>query len=299
MKTLIRTILAALAVLVIVATPSHAQVPWPQAWLDGEADANSYGDDSNVVFLIKYIGTSASGKIEVEADGDIVFTSGAQGSEAADTTLECPVSGALGGIIDVSDSACDTFLEVINIINDPDSDWRAVLLDALAADGANDTLLVTTSQQANSVTGLALKADTDVALESGRYMTDLRDLSDYMTDPSYTVLKSNWGVGAGRRVNLLSAYTVSTYGSGNSFLTCYSVKREFNSVSGALTETAVQMFTQANGATTVGKSFDASIFGPYGLLSKKGDGILCQIDNSAALASTTLTTYGLVVRHRN
>lgn len=299
MKRFLHYLVAAAFVLAAIPAPVQAQVPWPQAWLSAETSNLSTGDDTDPILLIKYVGTSASGKIAVETDGNLTFTSGAEGAEAADTTLECPVSGALGGIIDVSDAACDTFGEVLNIINDPDSDWRAVLVGALASDSSNDALLAASAAQANAVDGMTLYADTSTALEMGHLITNRHQLSDYMSDPANTVLMTDWGPGPMNRAVLLSAYTLSTYGSGDSNFKCYSIKRVFNPVDGSMTETATGIFTAANGATTVATSFDASKLGPYGIQARKGESILCQIDNSAELGTATLTTYGLVPRWAN
>src|SRR5687767_6845145 len=114
----LRRILAGVGVgLVILAGlpyPISAQVPLPST-VEAVAGILS-ADDTDTAMLIKFVGPSTgstttmnSGKVEVAVTtSDITFTSGAAGSEAADTSLECPVSGALGGIIDVSNAACNT-----------------------------------------------------------------------------------------------------------------------------------------------------------------------------------------------
>lgn len=65
---------------------------------------------------VKYFGpggNTSTTTLAVETDGNLTFSV----NGAAYTGFECPVSGALGGVIDVSDTACDTAGEVVDIIN--------------------------------------------------------------------------------------------------------------------------------------------------------------------------------------
>lgn len=96
--------------------------------------------DTDVALIIKYNGTTADPSIAVEADGNLTFLVG----DAAYTGFECPVSGALGGIIDVSDAACDTLGEVVDIINADQSDnsgFMAVIGAGLRSYSSNDSFL--------------------------------------------------------------------------------------------------------------------------------------------------------------
>src|SRR5574341_1145333 len=55
--------------------------------------ATTSADDKAVVLYIKYVGTSASGTMQLDdTAATIILKSGAQGAEAADTTVECPLS---------------------------------------------------------------------------------------------------------------------------------------------------------------------------------------------------------------
>jgi hypothetical protein len=96
--------------------------------------------DTDVALYIKYNDTTADPSIAVEADGNLTFLVG----DAAYTGFECPVSGALGGIIDVSDAACDTLGEVVDIINADQSDnagFLAVIGAGTRAYSSNDSFL--------------------------------------------------------------------------------------------------------------------------------------------------------------
>jgi hypothetical protein len=130
--------------------------------------------DTAPALVIRYNGTSANPQIAVEANGDLTFTVGG----SAYTGFECPVSGALGGVIDVSDTACDTIGEVVDIINADQSDksgFLAVVAAALRADVIDNIFL-------------ADAADADVSSLNGEvvYFTSAD------TDDSEIVLASQW-----------------------------------------------------------------------------------------------------------
>src|SRR5512143_2064090 len=59
--------------------------------------------DADPLLYIKYVGTGDSAQVTVAATA-LTFTL----NGAAYTGFECPVSGALGGIIDTSNAACNT-----------------------------------------------------------------------------------------------------------------------------------------------------------------------------------------------
>lgn len=111
--------------------------------------------DTSPALYIKFVGSSAiaaTSTVAVEADGNLTFVY----NGAAYTGFECPVSGALGGVIDVSDAACDTLGEVVDIINADTSPgaFRAVIAAGLRSDSSNDSFL-------------ADAADTEVTTPNG------------------------------------------------------------------------------------------------------------------------------------
>jgi hypothetical protein len=151
---------------------------------------------------VRYVGTSSGGgEVAVDAGtGDLTFTV----NTAADTTFECPVSGGLGGVIDVSNAACDTLGEVCDAINGVNgagggsppgsasgaTDFRCVILDGLRSDSSNDTLTTIGATTADAKNGLALTFDSDVALHSSRAIVpaEARSIGFYLNPgPSYTL----------------------------------------------------------------------------------------------------------------
>jgi hypothetical protein len=111
--------------------------------------------DANPVIWIKYIGATATANVEVDAaTGDIELTSAA----GVDTTVACP-EGDDDGVIDVSDASCNTWLEVVNAINQADSDWVAVLGPVLGSDVSTDALATLAATDEDLSKGLGLFYD--------------------------------------------------------------------------------------------------------------------------------------------
>lgn len=304
---------AALAALVSLAPsrsiPVHAQVADSYGILAkmaaGEPDGITIAsDDTDVALLVKYVGSSASGKVAVAANGDITFTDGAQGSEAATSTFECPVSGALGGVIDVSDTACDTLGEVADAINfngggtfNSNTGWRAVILDGLRADSSNDTLVTISATAATPEDGLGLKVDTDVAFSASYALGAPRKIGAYMSTSTGGV---NPGLVpnpfSGRQANYFAGNFTSTYGSGTSAIQIISCAEAYSARSPG-TETCTTLIQIAGGATTANKVLNGRDYAPYGIVGKKGEKMLVRLKNSAAAASVFFNAYGATFRY--
>lgn len=100
--------------------------------------------DTSPALYIKYYGPGGASTttVAVEADSNLTFVV----NGAAYTGFECPVSGALGGVIDVSDAACNTLGEVVDVINATATSFstgyfRAVIAAGARADSSNAVLL--------------------------------------------------------------------------------------------------------------------------------------------------------------
>ncbi len=248
-------------------------------------------DDTDTAMIVKYVGTDAPGaatNVAVAAGGDLTFLKGG----AAVTEFECPVAGALGGVIDVSDAACDTFGEVVDVINRSAS-WRAVLIGALRADSSNDTLLTIGATDATPRKGLALKFDTDVAkIASVAFMPNGDDICQFIACPGSSAP-------GGMRPNPFASYqaavalvrATSTYGAGTSTIKIYSVATT-QAATGSSDVTT--LWSIAGGATTAEKLLDYSETPIYG---RRGEKLLVRLENSGAMASVTLLTYGAIYQN--
>jgi hypothetical protein len=279
-----------------VSLPVQAQVPNALInYISGAPVTRGIGTIStDTGILVRYTGTSASGKVAVDAaSGDLTFTSGASGSEVADTSFECPVSGALGGVIDVSDTACDTVTEVINTINGTCStciknNWTAVPLGMLGADSTNNTLVTIAATAANDPAGLALAVDGAVSFDTSIALTQYQDLTSYVSDNRYRLISNPF---AGQQAILFNLAGTSTYGSGTSSLVVYCVKGSFDSTTRTYSETTTN-YTRPAGATTVEKVLDL----PYGIGCPTGQKMVVRTDNSLAMTASTLYAAGRVWR---
>jgi hypothetical protein len=294
--------LAVIFALVTMATPTanlHADSDYTAGWPFGRVSsvepvqAAIAAISTNTPILVKYVGTG-SGKVAVAANGDLTFTDGTEGAEAANTDFECPVSGALGGVIDVSDAACDTLGEVVDTINGTcstcagtSSKWRAVILDGVRADSSNDTLATLSATAAVTNDGLALLADNTVDFQN------VVALTPYRTMPAYLENRNNWIVKdpyVGQRASILIANEKTTYGSGASSWQLQSCKEAMSTASTfAGSETCTTLYSAPGGNTTVSASFD---FTPYGLMGRKGEKLLVRVNNSAAMTAAVQYAYG-------
>lgn len=292
MKTILRT-LAGWAMVALLATPTFAQAKVPAGNVLG-------ADDTDVAILVKHLGSSAeaAGEVAVAAGGDITFTA----STVAVDDFECPISGALGGVIDVSDAACDTIGEVVDIINGNctgcvKGNWVAVILDGQRGDSSNNSLLTISATGADAKGGLELKWDTDtVGFTSSIAIVpvEARSIEFYLGGlGSSRTLKSN--PFANTQAQLLQANATSTYGSGTSIYYVRSIAVANAANNGLNTETAHPIYAEVGGATTANKLFGGTMgFGGYGgLWGRKGEKLLARLVNSAASASTFHAATGL------
>lgn len=300
MKRILTVALAAAALVALFSLPPFMGLPHVHAqqvvdvgrFLPAVPTGNSItADDTDVAMIVKYIGSSASADVAVAAGGDLTFRDNA----VADATFECPVSGALGGIIDVSDAACDTMGEVVDIVN-ASANWRVVLIDALRSDSSNDTIKTISATEATTAKGLVLNFDTDVAFMVSVSLLpfEYRDsIMPYLEGvQSGNAWNQNPFSGTQSRARLATGF--STYGSGTSLWEVHCRKPKFAQ---AGSETVVKRWTTAAGATTVRDTLDAVDWGE-GVLCDQDAVPLVRIKNSAAAATVQLTAHGAMWRYR-
>lgn len=244
------------------------------------------------VLLVKYVGTSASGLVAVSAIGDLTFTSGAEGSEAADASFECPVSGALGGVIDVSDAACDTFGEVVDTINGSCTgclqNWRAVIVDGMRSESSNDTLATISATAATAEDGLALLGDSGVSFDVVVGATPFRSIKNYISGQNNRMVENPH---VGTKPILYKSIATSTYASGTSTFEVFCVTpklRTQGSVAGS--EVQTQVWSEAGGATTAAKTFDFT-GGGSGIACSEGQKLVVRLNNSAAMTAATMPVW--------
>jgi len=247
-----------------------------------------YADDVSTAILVRYVGTATSATVASASTATMTF----QVSAGAYTGFECPVSGALGGIIDVTNAACNTLGEVVDTINGNctgcSSDFRAVIVDGLRSD-TSALLLTVSTAQATRADGVPIPQDTSAnfavgetrALVPGNCRTNI---ACWVT-PAGKIIENPFG---GTQTFVRWIEGVTTYGSGTSDLNVYSVKPS-NKPAGS--ETVTTLWNEAMGASTVNKQFTQFQYVP--LIGKPHEKVVVRISNSAAQASVRLLVDGV------
>jgi len=296
-----------LAVGNLVSQPAVAQLGPTSAWANGQ-DVGAYvsGDQpsTSVPILIRYIGNSPQGgTVTVESTGDITLKTGPVGSSTADLTTECPVSGALGGVIDVSDAACNTMGEVVDAIN-ASPNWRAVIQDGLRSDASDNVLYDKSEIAAAGPAGVTLFSDSRTPDYLSVALTPVRnDISFYLQESG----PSNAGVATNPRAGLNSnpfndSRTFFRYagvyldGAGAGANTLYSVLGVYKrptlavastaaSIISTSTETVTTLFAGVNaGDVTFGS---VTLFTDMGLGGRRGEKLVFRAADASALSGST------------
>lgn len=259
------------------------------------------GDTAPAIVIKYYPGANTTAStsattVAVEADGNLTFVV----NGVAYAGFECPVSGALGGVLDVSDAQCNTAGEVVDNINSTPISFsqgyfRAALGAALRADDVSA-----------ATTLLADAADTEVTTPNGEIV--YFD-SDGLDDEEVIM----WDMNIGAR-NALGPRGIAPNPSANtmefvqyvgskftnagtlSSLTCYAVKENYgvgggcNSATdcGAGSEMVRTVYTEAHSATTVLTSSLAEF--PYGFYAKD-EKVFCR----AALSGADTSVWEMVI----
>lgn len=216
-------------------------------------------DDGDVALKLRYVGSQPSATVEVSAAGDILFKHGVAGAEVADTTIKI---GSTPGTIDVSNTAGNTFGEVVDHINGS-ANWEAYLVGSLRADNSDastGSLLVRSATTIAPKTDLALYKDTSKVLELA-IRVGKRD--------------SVTGSESLAAAEIYSITSTNTFSSGTNLIKIYEINES------AKTETL--RYTLAGGATTVEdtKPFVNNGRGSFGV-KKVGNHLLVKMVGSAA-----------------
>lgn len=296
MRNFLRTsaiygLIAALA----LASPLFAELPFTGYKAVGPVAGTSTTADDNVALYVKYVGTSSGiPSIQVSAAGDIQF----EVDGSVDTTVACP-EGDDDGIIDVSDSACNTMVEVVNAINQGSSNWRAVLVAALGTDSSDDSLATLTETDTNVRLGAPIYYDTNFAGSAPTVTVLLTPIFNpaaggfFFTGPG-------GGLNANPFVNstvFLSAVSEKKTSGGTIAATeIRGVKREYKgnpTIGFDLTETVRTVWSQTGGATATQATLD---FANFPLVSDFGETFLVRIGSSTTISVQNLNAVGVLAQ---
>jgi hypothetical protein len=285
--------LLALFLVAFVAAPVSGQSGYLQALARYmQAETVSYyqsAEDTDTALFIRYVGTdTGTNTVAVAAGGDLAFVDA--GTAGADVSVICP-SGGTGGTIDVSNAACDTLGELVDVINDEtDGNWVATIHAGLRSDSSNDTLLLLSAADAAVVTGLVINWDSDVVNEVNFVLSDVSDLRDYVGNDRTGDLLSN--PFAGLRANLQTFDFSINFGSAGTY-TVYSVAVDNVAQSETATILIGPLTAADNTLTTVAP------MSPFGVFSRKNEKLLVKFSDSGTVAGvTTVTAYGYEMEAR-
>ena len=276
MKTKILTLVALL-------TAGFALAQVQGTPVSGHVSSDTAG---SVAMLVKYIGTSNTATIAVDAaTGDIAFVAaGAADTANIDTASVC--AGGVADSLDTSDTQCDTFGEILDLIN-ASTHWRAVLVGALRTDTTNNTITTFGATQATSSKGLALYFDSAVSLTTSVPLIpeDCKtNIGCYMS-PQGKLRENPYG-GTQTDVRWVEGYsTFATTGTFN----IYSVKP---SQKAAGTESVLTLHSEVTGAS--GTNAQLTQFQYYGLLGRPHEKVIVRITDTGASSAFNLHAYGFV-----
>lgn len=286
-----RKFAAILTAALLAVTPAFAELPFTGYKAKGPIAGTSTTADDNVALYVKYVGTS-SGIPTVQVDaatGDIQF----EVDGSVDTTVACP-EGDDDGVIDVSNAACNTMVEVVNAINQGGSNWRAVLVSALGTDSSNDAFATLSETDTNVKIGAPIYYDTNFA-GSAPEVTALVAPIYPPADGSFffngSEINKNPFAGG---TSFLSAVSEKKTSTGTIAATVvYAVFREYrgNPTNGYdLYETIRTVWSQTGGATATQATLD---FSNFPLVSAPGEAFVARIGSSTTISAQNLNAVGV------
>lgn len=263
-----------------------------QGWLlsppvnPASGSTTSVTSTDNVCILTRYVGTTVGKQtVEVAAGGDITYKI----ASVADATTGSP---SLNGIFDLSTpaAAVDTYGELVSLINTTGSNWKAVLVNCLAADSTDNTLFTLGATDATTPKGVALYRDNTVALTS--LVSALPPGAD--TDFRFWTT----GTGAATRINPNPFASFQTFVQAiHEKITSSGTVAQFRvlgitpsyTATGVYSETVRTIFSTLGGATTVdnNQSFDG-----FPLVGAPGEKMATDITTGTALTVINMQVGG-------
>jgi hypothetical protein len=252
---------------------------------------------TDVGLYVKYVGAAQTGTATVAVDaatGDIAFVV----NGAADTTIGCPTAT---GTIDTSDAACNTVVEVVNVINKT-ANWRAQPGAMIGTDSTNNTLITLAATVASGPDGVSLLKDTAVALNvtadlTPNYYSGGRTMKFFLQPTGGGALKQNLNINPFANKATWFAYATETITSSGTVgqFAVLGVTPVHTGVQGtaayAYSETVRTLVAQVGAATTVEKNLD---FTHFPLRGNPGEKILVRIASGTDLTVPKVGGYGIM-----
>jgi hypothetical protein len=155
-----RKLFVALALLALAVTPVVAADLGEEGAV--QINTSTSAVDTSPFVLIYYVGSDTTGVVTAQvADDTWTLLEGG----AADESIECPLSGDYGGLLDVTNAACDTLGELMNVVNNTSgSNWRIVPINGQIDDDTDDAPLAKAATEARG-DGVVVFYDDSVELD--------------------------------------------------------------------------------------------------------------------------------------
>jgi hypothetical protein len=289
-KTLLSVLVAVLAV--SVGANVYAQTVMDKIMSGEPVGKYLSAVSTDVALVVRYVGGAAGGgEIAVAAGGDITLTV----NTAADTTTECPIAGAYGGVIDVSDASCDTLGEVCDAINFG-GNWRCAIVNGLRSDSSDNTLATLVAATADSMDGRPLLWDTAVALHMTEAIIPSESITAFVNTGSTSAPLLANPFRDSRGVLHYFSGTVTTSGAATISIYSVRVNQVPSTINAAGTgfdgssETVTTLLSVPGGATTVEKSLDFRHW--PGMQSKKGEKLVVRESATTDLTVPLISSWG-------
>ena len=299
MRNILKAVAAVtIGVLAFLAGPApavHAQsnsLPQVLALQPAKYISNQYTGITTTPWLyIKYVGTAATNSVAQTLNTSIVFQEA--GAAPASGTLKCPTGGTLG-TIDVTNAACDTLGEVVDVINSSVSaagthDWQAVIGAALRSD-TSQKLLNLSATNAAGPAGVAIYDSIATSAQPSDipfWGPDSLGIQYWLAPGAKRITKNPFSetdtVLQYGHFNVTNAGTV-----GN--ISVYCVVEQYNAI-GNSSETASVIYLEAGAATTVTGKID-EFLNAGGLHCQGGKMFVREAVSGAATSAETLLVTG-------
>ena len=228
---------------------------------------------TDVAMVVQFTGEESYASVEVTAaDGNLVFLV----DGAADTSMDSGATCGAAGTIDVTDADCNTFAEVVDMIN-ADDYWKAALIGALRTDDSTSTNgILITAAAAGAETGLSLLFDGTETDTVSQIITTKRAPRDYIT--AGQLVQNPYG-GTVQLMPYLNWKTTHSGGGANT-LTISCLERKYSGVTA--TETVTTMATITGAATTTQTVLDAADWGTVGFMGCRNGALHLRIVDAGA-----------------
>lgn len=242
--------------------------------------------DVSPMLVIKYFKgantTASTSATTVAAATNNTYTFVVNG--AAYAGFECPVSGALGGIIDATNAACNTLGEVVDVINSTSPNFatgyfRAAIVAGLRTDSSAAVLDQTATSNVSRPEGVTLFWDSSVL--------DDDEVMFWDSSKGFRFFGTEKGLPSNPRANEYSfVYAADldiTNGGTVGDFNCYAVKENYGFATGdsvgAGSETVRTIIGPLPAATTATSGTITVL--PYGFYAKE-EKVFCRVDSSGA-----------------